>query len=250
MSGLSQLAKLVGKHFDGAFAKAYNVLVSYDPETAIEVDRETVQEGFLAIARKYEQARLNNVKAQDELKALEAKITKAQGAAAKLSEKITSGEIKEDDARIANFIAEMQADKETLPLKAQEAQETQLYLEEVALIKEEVAKNLQEFDAKVKKVMQDKQRAESQAALAKVRAERAADLAALKGMGGGSTSALKALAQETEKTKVETAARQALTDVQSKGTKDAKASADFIASLEDTKPKVSVLDQLKALSDK
>lgn len=191
---------LVGKYFGKAGDGLAEALASFDPETASELDRDRLEEKLREVATKLAQARRDFDREQKEADDLRSAIARDEKAALILIDKLASGAV--DEATVAAFADELEAEKARLPQEEAEAAQAKEVVKTIGEILGVVESRLADFDRKSKEIRRQLAQAKADEERAKLQQERARELKNLAGGIGADSGALGALARQAEKARV------------------------------------------------
>lgn len=200
---LSLTARLIKAQFGNLFSTINDLIVSFDPETATEADRDQLQAKLREAVTQMVGARTAYAKEAKDVTDLKALIANDESAGATLAAQFAAGTLAE--ATLTAFLDEVEANKARLPDEEAEAAESKAVLGEIQDLVDVLEKHLADFDAHAKKIRNQLASAEAAEAAAKAKLERQEQMKALKTGLGDPSSALGALAKRAGQAQQEAA---------------------------------------------
>jgi chromosome segregation ATPase len=201
MSGWKLSAALIVKQVSAFGDTVAQALVSFDPETATEVDRENLQKHLREAATKLASARHEYDGVKKTADALEAQIAQDTKAAAVLISKLEAKEI--DESTLTEFADNLEDMKARLPVAQQDVKDAQELVDTVQGIVNTIEKKLADFDAAAKKALRGIAQAQANQERENLRLQNQQELRDLQSGVGGTSTALGALTRKAEKLQVQ-----------------------------------------------
>ncbi|WP_109015489.1 hypothetical protein [Novimethylophilus kurashikiensis] len=214
MSGWTNSFSLLAKHGQKLGDSLFAFLAASDPETALEVDREKLEQDLHDAAVKLAAANRKRDDAQAALTKLQNDIANDQKAAGVLLQKLDAKEI--DESVVTDFTDNLEDMQKRLPDAVQDAADAKEYADTLNEIVTSVKSRLEDFDRAAKQATRDIDRAKADVERQQMRAAQAQELEAMRNGTGTVSTALGALGQKATQLRDEAAALQTVNDVKAK----------------------------------
>lgn len=221
MSGWTNTANLVAKHGQKLGDTIFAFLAAKDPETALEVDRDKLEDDLRNTAVKLAEANRKNAEAQAALAKLQKDIANDQAAAGVLLDKLEKGQI--DEGTVTEFTDNLEDMQKRLPEAEQDAADAKELADTLNEIVEMVKSRLVDFDRQASAAKRDLERARAEKDRQEMRATQQAEVKAIRDGVGRTSTALGALGQKATQLRDEAAAVKTVADVN--GQANARANA-------------------------
>jgi chromosome segregation ATPase len=250
MSGWKLSAALIVKQIGALGDTVAQALVSFDPETATEVDRDNLKQKLHDAATKLASARHEYDAVKSTADKLEAQIAQDEKAAAILIAKFDAKEI--DEETLNEFANNLEDMKARLPAAQQDVADAKELVDTVQGIVNSIEKKLAEFDEAAKKALRAIAQAQANQQREDLRLQNQQELRDLQSGLGSSSTALGALNRKAEKLQVQADATAIQADIGQKPIDRANAveEARRIAAGTATPVAESAADRLRRLTGK
>lgn len=248
MSGWKLSIALVNKHFGKLGDSIAEALANFDPETATEVDREVLQGKLREIALKLADARRKHTAEQDDVTKLQAQIAQDTQAVEVLLAKFEKGEI--DEALLAEFADNLEAEKARLPVEVKEADDAKELVDTLQEILNTIEQKLTDFDRQAKAAKAAIATASANLERQQVLQQNQREMADLKNGLGNASTALGALGRRAAKLQTEADAAAIVTGINQKPIDRANAVEEARRIASGGEVKESAADRLRRLAGK
>ncbi len=198
-----------------------DVIVGKDPETGIEMDRETKIKRLKETMVKLEKAHIDFEREQKEADDLRADIAQDEALLPKLQDELGSGALSEEEA--TEFLDRLEEKRARLVIEDEEALDAKETMEEFQKTVDILTKGVKEYEANAKKAVTEHKRAENKLEMEKVRREQLEEAQALRGVEQ-SSSAISSLMRQTTELRAQAAAERGVNAVVQDMTTDKAAS--------------------------
>jgi chromosome segregation ATPase len=209
----SLFAKILGKHVEGAGNHLTEALINFDPETALEADRDQLREKLQEFSVRLAKARQEyavDIRHRDELKAT---IDQQIKAATILDGKVQAGD-KDSEASLTTLLDSIEDNKAKLQVGNQEVDEVHKLCEELEAAAKQVSDHLEHFERDAAQAKRELQLSALKKEGAEAQVERQAELNALKaGSADHLHSALGALQRKVQDNEAQAEAAQTMVDL-------------------------------------
>lgn len=214
MGTFSLLGRLFGAQVHEVGESLVGALVSFDPETATQVDRDALAEKIQDVARRLAKAKQDYDKEQNDVVVKEKQISEYLATLDIMVGQLEKGDITQ--ATFDDFFAGIEEAQAQLVQEKEEAAEAKAVKDELDDILKILTQKLNDFDRITSKALRDVKLAESQVEKERLKAERQAELANLKSGLGAESTAVKKLQEIAQKAKVEAEATKTVREVTTK----------------------------------
>lgn len=211
MAGWTNSASLLAKHGQKLGDTLFSFLAAKDPETALEVDREKLEDDLRGAALKLAEARRLSAAATAKLDSLRASIEGDQKAAVVLLEKFELKEV--DEATLTQFTDNLEDMQASLPDIERDAQDAKELADSIGEVVDLVKERLADFDQQAAQATRALARARSEKERQEMRAAQQAEVEALRSGTGTTSSALGSLGKMAAKLNDEAEAMKVVADV-------------------------------------
>lgn len=250
MSGWKLSASLLLKQVGSLGDFVAGKLVTLDPETATEVDRENLQAHLRDAATKLASARREYDAVKRTADELEAQIAQDEKAATVLISKLDAGQV--DEATLNEFADNLEAMKGRLPAAQEDVAAAKELVDTVQGIVNTITKKVEDFDAHAKAALRNIAQAQADQQKQQMRLQQQEELRALQNGAGSPSTALGALNKKAEQLRVQADAAAIQADIGQKpiDRSNAVEEARRIAAGTNTPVAESAADRLRRLTGK
>jgi hypothetical protein len=227
MGTFSLLGRLFGAQVDQVGESLVGALVSFDPETATQVDRDALAEKIQDVAKKFAAAKHDYDKEQNDVVVKQAQINEYLATLDVMVGQLERQEITQ--AIFDEFYAGIEESQAQLTQEIEEATEAKAVKDELDSILKMLTQQLNDFDRVTSKALRDVKLAETQVEKEKLKTERQAELANLKSGLGADSTAVKKLQEIAQKAKIEAEAAKTVREATAKPQSQADKMAALVA---------------------
>lgn len=214
MGTFSLLARLFGAQVNQVGEDLVGVLVSFDPETATQVDRDALADKIQEVATKFAAAKQDYDKEKNDVVVKRKQIDEYLATLDIMVGQLERGEIIQ--SVFDDFYAGIEEAQAQLALEIEEEEEAKAVKDELDEILKILTQKLNDFDRVTTKALRDMKLAQSQVEKEKIKAERQTELANLKSGLGAESSAVRKLQEIAKKAKVDAEAAKTVREITAK----------------------------------
>jgi hypothetical protein len=214
MGTFSLLGRLFGAQVNQAGESLVGALVSFDPETATQVDRDALADKIQEVARKFAAAKQDYDKEQNDVVVKQNQINEYLATLDVMVGQLERQEIPQ--TVFDDFFAGIEESQAQLAQEQEEATEAKAVKDELDEILKILTQQLNDFDRVTSKALRDVKLAESQVEKEKLKADRQAELANLKNGMGAESTAVKKLQEIAKKAKIDAEAAKTVREITAK----------------------------------
>lgn len=249
MGAFSLLGRLFGAQVNQAGESLVSALVSFDPETATQVDRDALVEKIQGVAEKFAAAKQDYDKEQNDVVVKKAQINDYLASLDVMVGQLERQEITQ--GVFDDFCLGIEDAQEMLVQEEVEASEAKAVKDELEEILRILTQQMNNFDRVTTKALHDVKLAETQVAKEKVKTQRQAELSNLRSGLGSESSAVRKLQEIAQKAKIEAEAAKTVREIAQKPANQADKMAAIMAQTKQaTTPITSAAERVAALKAK
>jgi hypothetical protein len=252
MGAFSLLGRLFGAQVNQAGESLVSALVSFDPETATQVDRDALVEKIQQVAEKFAAAKHDYDKEQNDVVVKKAQINEYLATLDVMVGQLERQEITQ--AVFDEFCVGIEEAQEQLVQEELEAAEAKAVKDELEESLKVLTQQMNDFDRITSKALRDVKLAESQVEKEKLKAQRQDELSNLKKGLGAESTAVRKLQEIAQKAKIEAEATKTVREIAQKpASQDEKMAAIMAQAKQATAsaaPPISAADRVAALKAK